>query len=403
MSQNATLTERPSEADYLPWEDPEFVRAPWPWFDRLLTEKPVLVLDDGSVVVSKYADVVRFAKHPSLLSVPPDGIGDSPWAANLHSVLLTEGDDHRRIRRSFASWLTPKAVQKWGHTAADSARAALDRVGADGLIEAHSALGVQPAQDAMAHALGIPTEDGFPYIHATNLTMMSMGWNPTSDEITRAHEGFGYMMFQAERLIEAKRRHRGDGMLLDEMITAVDEGRLSERELKESIQILWGSAAHNPGHVMASALVDLADNPHVFTVYKQDPDSRDAIINEIFRRSLPEVALDRFTTEPLEIGGVTVPGDGTRIRFVLGAALRDRDVFPNPDEFDYQRPKEASMAIAFGVGTHNCAGQAMARAELRAVLDVIAERYAAVEIVGEPVWTNSDRHRNCEGLTVRLS
>lgn len=402
MSQYSTVVDQPADTEYLPWDDPEFIRAPWPWFDRLLAEKPILALEDGSVVVSKYADVVKFAKHPSLVSVPPGGIGESPWAANLNSVLLTEGEQHRRIRRSFASWLTPKACQKWAQVAADSARAALDRIGADGIIEAHRALGVQPAQDAMAHALGIPREDGFPYIHATNLTMMSMGWDPSPDEVTRAHEGFGYMMFQAEGLIEAKRRNRGDGMLLDEMISAVDEGRLSERELKESIQILWGSAAHNPGQVMASALVDFATHPDVFLAYKENDDSREPIINEVIRRSLPEVAIDRFATQPLEIRGVVVPV-GTRIRFILGAALRDPEVFPNPDEFDYNRPKEASMAIAFGVGSHNCAGQALARAKARAVLDVLADRYRKVEIIGEPVWVHSDRHRNCEGLTVRLS
>jgi cytochrome P450 len=398
VSQQSVLTDQ-SESEYLPWENPEFVRAPWPWFDRLLTEKPILVLDDGSVIVSKYADVMKFLKHPSLHAVPPGGIGDSPWAANLNSVLLTEGDRHKRIRLTFAGWLTPKACRQWAQTAADSARAALDQMGEDGIIEAHRALGVQPAQDAMADALGVEREDGFPYIHATNLTMMAMGWNPSPDEVTRAHEGFGYMMFQAERLIEEKRRNPGDG-LLDAMIKAVDEGGLTERELKESIQILWGSAAHNPGHAMATALVDFAENPHVFTAYKENPDVRDAILGEVFRRALPEVALDRFTTEPLEIHDLTVP-PGTRIRFILGAALRDPEVFSNPDEFDYTRPKE-TLALAFGLGIHNCAGQAIARAVARAVLDVIADRYSTIEIIGEPVWHNSDRHRNCEGLTVRL-
>lgn len=398
---NADLGTERTQDYYLPFTNPDFVRAPWPWFDRLLAERPLLILDDGAVVLSRYADVVKFAKHPTLVSVPPDGIGDSPWAANLNSVLLTEGDRHRRIRRTFTSWLTPKSVKKWAVTAAASANAALDAIGADGIIEAHGRLGVQPAQDAMAHALGIPREDGFSYIHATNLTMMSMGYSPTEEEVIRAREGFGYMMFQAERLIADKRRNPGDGMLL-EMIKATDEGKLTERELKESIQILWGSAAHNPGQVMSSALVDLAANPDVFTAYKNDPSVREAIINEVIRRSLPEVALDRFATEDLDIHGHIVK-PGTLIRFILGAALRDRDVFPNPDDFDYNRPKEASMAIAFGVGTHNCAGQAFGRAVAEAVLDVVTARYNRVEIVGEPQWAHSDRHRNCEGLTVRFS
>lgn len=397
-----TLAAPATEEDYLPLDNPEFINAPWPWFDRLLAEKPVLVLDDGGLVLSKYADVVKWAKHPTLVAVPPDGIGDSPWAANLNSVLLTEGDRHKRIRRSFASWLTPKACRQWAQTAADSARDALDRMGPDGIIEGHRELGVQPAQDAMAHALGVPRDDGFPLIHATNLTMMSMAIAHSPEDKVRANEGFGYMMFEADRLIEEKRRNPGDGMLLDSMIKIADEGGLSERELKESIQILWGSAAHNPGHVMASALVDCAEFPHVLTTYRDNPNEREEILLEIFRRALPEVALDRFTTEPLEIAGVELPR-GALVRFILGAALRDPEVFPDPDKFDHTRPKESSAVLAFGVGTHNCAGQAIARAVLRAVLDVVVERYTTVELVGEPVWSRSDRHRNCERLTVRLS
>lgn len=402
MEQHADSAVTQTSEELLPWRDPEFIRAPWPWFDRVLRDHPLLEMADGTFVVSRYPDVMTYAKHRSLVSVPPEGMGDDPWAANENSVLLTEGERHSRIRRTFSGWLTPKAVKTWAETAAQTARETLDEIGADGLIDAHRKLGVQPAQDAMAHALGVDREDGFPYIRATNQTMMAMGAQPTDNEIVRAHEGFGYMMFQAERLIETKRQNPGDGMLLEAMIRAADEGQLTERELKESVQILWGSAAHNPGHHVSSALVDLANNPEAFTAYKKDPAAREAILNETIRRALPEVVLDRFATEPLEIHGVTIP-QGTKLRFILGAALRDPDVFRNPDEFDWQRPKEASMALAFGVGTHNCAGQAIARATATAVLDVITERFNQVEVVGEPLWVFSDRHRNCEGLTVRFS
>lgn len=395
-----SITAPPGE-DLLPWRDPQFIKAPWPWYARVREESPVLRLDEGTFVVTRYDDVMEHLKHPSLVAVPPAGIGDSPWASNLNSVLLTEGDRHSRIRKSFSSWLTPKACKDWASVAAETARAALDRLGPDGIINAHRELGVQPAQDAMAAALGVPREDGVPYIHATNLTMDSMGWEPTEDEKTRAWEGFGFMMFNAERLIEEKRRNPGDG-LLDAMIKSTDEGTLTPRELKESVQILWGSAAHNPGHAIASALADFAAYPQAWAEYRANPASRPAIINETIRRALPEVLVDRFTTEPYEIRGVEVPAN-SMIRFVLGSALRDPEVFSDPDGFDWTRPPAASMAIAFGAGTHNCAGQAIARAEVRAILDVLAERFEKIEIVGEPHWVFSDRHRNCEGLTVRLS
>ena len=397
-----TLTDATmADDELLPWADPEFCRAPWPWYDRMLVERPVAVMSDGTVVVSKYADVMEHLKNRSLVAEPLEGMGDSPWAANLNSVLLTEGDRHTRIRRSFGSWFTPKMVAKWAQFAAQSAAEALDRMGPDGVIEGHRALGVQPAQDAMAYILGIERADGFPYIHATNVTMETMfGTDP--EDVRRANEAFGFMMFQADSLIAQKRANPGDGMLLDKLIEATDAGELSERELKESVQILWGSAAHNPGQVMAAALSDLASLPWVFDSYRSQPDRRDDIISEMIRRALPEVAVDRFATEPLQIRGVDV-AVGTRVRFLLGAALRDPEVFANPDEFDYNRPPSASMALAFGLGTHHCAGQALARAEARAVLDVLADRFSKVELVGEPVWVLTPRHRNCEGLTVRLS
>lgn len=394
------ITARANE-DLLPWRDPEFVKAPWPWFARVREEHPLLELEDGTYVVSRYDDVTEHLQSKSLVAVSADGVGDSPWASNLNSVLMTEGERHTRIHKSFRKWLTPKFTKDMGEVAAQSARAALDRVGPDGLIDAHRDLGVQPAQDAMASMLGIPTEDGMPYILATNQTMDALGWHPTDDEKSRAWDGFGFMMFNADRLIREKRKTPGDG-LLDEMIRINDEGGLTDRELKESLQILWGSAAHNPGFVMASALADMAAYPEAWAAYRAEPEARTGIINEAFRRALPEVLVDRYTTEPYEIRGVTIPAN-RMVRFLLGAAVRDPEVFRDPDGFDWTRPATASMAIAFGAGTHACCGQAVARVEMRAVLDVLAERAERIEIVGEPDWVYSDRHRNCEGLTVRLS
>ncbi|WP_053386675.1 cytochrome P450 [Leucobacter japonicus] len=391
----------PEGEDLLPWRDPEFVKAPWPWFARVREEFPILQLDDGTIVVSRYDDITEHLRSQELVAVSPDGIGDSPWVANTNSVLMTEGERHTRIHKSFRKWLTPKNAAGMADIAADSTRAALAGIGPDGVINAHAYLGVQPAQDAMADFLGIPREDGMPYIIATNQTMDSMGWQPTEQEKLLAREGFGYMMFQVDRLIKEKRRNPGDG-LLDELIRINDEGGLSDRELKESVQILWGSAAHNPGYVIASAMADLASYPEAWKAYRENPDARTAIINEIFRRALPEVLVDRYATEPYEIRGVTVQ-PGQMVRFLLGAAVRDPEVFSDPDGFDWTRPPSASMSIAFGAGTHACCGQAVARIEIRAILDVLAERFEKIEVVGEPQWVFSDRHRNCEELFVRLT
>lgn len=401
-SPQATLA-KPNDEELLPWSDPEFRRAPWPWFARLVRDYPILQLEDGSYVVTKYDLVVKHAKDRSLLAIPPEEVGQGPWAANDNMVLRKDGEEHTALRRTFGPYFTLKYVEEMVATVAAEANAALDRVGADDeLFEAHRELGVLPQMAAMAKIMGLPMEDASELVHSTNLTMMGMTWDPTEDDVVRAYEGFGYMMTRVDTLIRWKKEHRGDGSLVDHWLTLVEEGKITERAVKEHLQAFWAGAGHNPGYVLACALVAFDEHPELLPTFRQEPASREPILDEVIRLASPEMALDRYTTETLEIGGMTLP-KGTHIRFILGAALRDPDVFENPNDFDYKRPKEANMGIAFGLGRHACPGMNFARMALRTVLTCLAERYERVEVVGEPDWKLSDRHRNCEGIDVRFA
>ncbi|WP_143673232.1 cytochrome P450, partial [Streptomyces griseiscabiei] len=84
-------------------------------------------------------------------------------------------------------------------------------------------------------------------------------------------------------------------------------------------------------------------------------------------------------------------------------ANRDPAVFENPDEFDHARPPEASRNLTFGLGTHACAGQLLARAETRVILGLVAERHSSVELVGDPLEVRTDRLVAFDKLPVRLS
>lgn len=394
---------QPTDEELLPWSDPEFRRAPWPWFARLVKEYPIVQLESGSYVVTGYDLVVKHAKDRSLVAISEEDVGRGPWAANDNMVLRKDGEEHTALRRTFASYITMKAVEEMVTTVADQTNAALEQIGADGmLVKAHRELGVLPQMAGMAKIMGLPIEDASEMVHSTNLTMMGMTWDPSPEDVVRAYEGFGYMMTRVDTLIRWKKAHRGDGSLVDHWLTLVEEGKITERNVKEHLQAFWAGAGHNPGYVLACALVAFDEHPGLLPVYRDEPESREAILDEVIRLAVPEMALDRYTTEPLEIGGMMLP-IGAHIRFILGAALRDPDVFENPNEFDYQRPKEANMGIAFGLGRHACPGMNFARMSLRTVLACLAERYEKVEVIGEPDWKFSDRHRNCEGITVRFS
>ncbi|MDX3638051.1 cytochrome P450 [Streptomyces sp. MB09-02B] len=115
-----------------------------------------------------------------------------------------------------------------------------------------------------------------------------------------------------------------------------------------------------------------------------------------------ELIITRFPNEDIEIQGVPIPA-GSCVKYPIGAANRDPAVFENPDEFDYHRPPDASRNLTFGLGTHACAGQLLARAETATILGLVAERYSSVELAGEPSEVRTDRLVAFDKLPVRLS
>lgn len=391
-----------SEDDVFPWKDPEFCRAPWPWYQRALRDHPVYRLENGTYCVSRYEDVVTYAKLPSLTIAPPGGMGDSPWGRLSNTVLLNDPPLHTEKRRRFSRWLTPKMVRTWMETTAAKVEQALDEIGEDGVIDSYRDLCVQPAHAAMCAALGIPEDDAIPVIHEMNRMILSLKEDPTRADMEGSSAGLDYLLGRSEEIIEWKRANRGAGSLLDELLGMQERGECTYEEVHESIVMLWGSAGHNPGYLLSAGFETFARQPEVWEAYRREPEQRDAIINELVRMNPPEVTFERFPTEPLEIGGVHIE-PGERIKFMIAAANRDPLVFEHPDEFDHRRSKEASVNLSFGLGPHSCAGQVISRAEARTTFDIVADRFGHVEVIGEPVWVFTDRSRGCEGMTIRLS
>ena len=80
----------------------------------------------------------------------------------------------------------------------------------------------------------------------------------------------------------------------------------------------------------------------------------------------------RFVTRDVEIHGEIVPA-GSVLALVVASANRDERHWDAPDHFDVTR--RAEMHLTFGFGAHYCLGQALARLELRVVLEELLQRF----------------------------
>lgn len=378
--------------DILPWSHPDFRRNPYPWYARLQRDYPLYQENEQTYIISRYEDYIKYVKHPAMSMVEPDWVKPHNWHVFLDTILFYDPPKHTTTRRHTNKWFTPKLVAEWVKHTISVTEEALNQIEPDGYIEAHHHICVVPTHITMCRVLGV-IEDEIELATLNSLKIVGMQTPAaTQADKDRARDGFEWLFAKCKAMINEKRENPGNG-LLDAMLTLEASGDMTYNEVLQTLVLFYFSGAPNPAYLLASILEHFAREPHLFELYRENPEVRQAMINEFIRLNPPEQSFTRYPTEDIEIRGITIPA-GSCIRFMTAAANRDETVFKRPNQFDHTRPQEASQHVSFGVGVHACAGQVISRAEVQASLDVIAQRFKRIELAEEPVTMNDDRIRN---------
>jgi cytochrome P450 len=131
---------------------------------------------------------------------------------------------------------------------------------------------------------------------------------------------------------------------------------------------------------MAGGVQALVENPDEM-LRLRDPALLESAVDEIVRWVTPITHFIRTATEPYELRGVRFePGDSVVMSYT--SANRDEDVFDDPFRFDVGR--SPNPHLAFGFGPHRCLGEALAKMEIKALLQALLPRLESIELAGEP-------------------
>lgn len=386
--------------DLLPWGNLDFRKNPYPWYARLQREYPLYRENENTWVITRYKDYMDFVRHPAMTIVEPTWVGPHPWRAIESTVQGVEGAEHVKMRRHSNKWFTPKLVKEWVKHTAEITLSELEHVDADGFLEAHHHLCVMPSHVTMCRVLQIDERDVDRVIQNTLKIVGAQSPLATEANKAVAREGFAFLFEKCRAMIAKKREEPGDG-LLDALLAAQDKGEMTEKEVLETLLLFYFSGAPNPAFMLASILHHFTREPELLLMYRDNPEQRQAMINEFIRLYPPEMSFTRFLTEDLQIHGQTIPR-GSCLRFITAAVNRDASVFSQPGRFNHLRGEQESQQVSFGIGAHACAGQVITRAEIETVLNIVTERYSRIELAGEPLTLNDDRIRNYLELPVRF-
>lgn len=226
----------------------------------------------------------------------------------------------------------------------------------------------------------------------------------TPDELPAINEGVARLNDYVAKLLDDRRARPREDFLTSYARATAEEGKLTESEIRVQMAgvILAGSDTTRTG--TASILSQLLQHPDQWAMVCADPDRwKKAAVEEGLRFDPPVGSVGRVAIREFDIDGVVIP-EGRLASISLVSALRDPDVYPEPDRFDITRTGLPKWNIAFGAGAHRCLGEALARAEMEEAIATIARLAPNTRIVGKPpTITGHVAIRSVDAMTVEFA
>jgi cytochrome P450 len=394
--------------------DAAFFADPYGRYARLRAERPVARARTpvGLPVwlVTRYDDVRQalndprlakdaggFARVLSAQPVPPER--RTVFAEELtRHMLSSDPPDHTRLRKLVSRAFTVRAIAGMRPRIEELAAGLADRMAAGPPeVDLLDAFAFPLPMAVICDLLGVPDAERTSFRSWSNTLLSSDG--PAADRSAAAAAMARYL----GALVAEKRARPADDMLSAIVAASEDADRLSPDETVAMAFLLLVAGHETTVNLIGNGVLALFRHPDRLAELRADPDLTPRAVEEFLRYDGPvDLATFRHTTEPVEIGGTTIPA-GEVVLVALASADRDPDRFPVPDELDLHR--EPAGHLAFGHGLHHCLGAPLARLEGDVAFRTLLARFPDLALAGDPdelTWRASLLMRGLTRLPVRL-
>jgi cytochrome P450 len=373
--------------------DESLVEDPYPYFEALRAECPVLPLPHlGVVAVTGYDEATEVYRDPETFSscisvvgpfaqfpVSLDGDDVSEVVDRyrdqlpMHEHMVTmDPPDHTRERALLMRLITPKRLRDNESFMWRLADQQLDEFVADGRCEFITAYAQPFAMLAVADLLGVPESDHQRFREGFGLTK-GIGTVGAGEEGSVGENPLAWLDKWFAAYIEERRREPRKDVLTDlALATYPDGGTPDVTNVVRTATFLFAAGQETTARLLAAALKHLAEHPELQDELRADRARIVDFVDEALRVESPVKADFRLARRSTAIAGVDIPA-GTPVMLLNGAANRDPRRFECPHDFRVDRANAGSH-IAFGRGVHSCPGGPLARAEARVSLERILDR-----------------------------
>jgi cytochrome P450 len=366
---------------------------------------PEYPAEAGFWSVTKWDDVKQVSMDWQTFSSEKGGITavtDSIIPLELIQAMFIGMDPpkHDRLKNLFQRGFTPKRIGEHEVRIREIAAKVLD--GLDGRATCDLVTDVaQPVVSRVIHSfMGVPEEDDKVWADLMNAVLGASDpdLNPEGPEAIMQRD-VPEIFRRCQELIAARRENPTDDLTSVLVHAEVDGHRLEEHEIVMGFFLLVAAGNDSTKATYCSAMRALMEHPEQKQMLVDDPSLVKSAVEESLRMYPAFAHFRRTAMKDTTVGDHPVR-EGDKIVMWYVSSNRDEDVFERPNQFDVKRDPDHQ---AFGGGgRHFCLGAALARLELKILIEETLKRYPQIEIGGTPVYVESPFINQLKTLPVRL-
>jgi cytochrome P450 len=323
-----------------------------------------------------------------------------PLEAQQQQMISMDPPRHDRLKALFQKGFTPRRIAEHEERIRDIVNRTWDRVADRGECDLVNEVAGPVVSRVIGSFIGSPEEDDERHMHETN-TVLGFG----DDDLRPTEEAVVEIMTNAwnetmERIAE-RRDNPGMNDLTDVLVhSEVDGERLSDTEIFMGLGLLGAAGNDSTRSVFTSGMLGLLENPEQLQLLRDDPELIPGAVEELLRMYPAFAHFRRTATRDVEMHGKTIR-EGDKVLLWYVSSNRDERVYEDAQRLDVTRDPDHQ---AFGAGgRHFCLGAALARLEIKVLVQETLRRFPDIELAGEPTKARSLFLNQLKTLPVRFT
>ncbi len=375
--------------------------CPVHWSDGI-TEYPN---EDGFWSVTTADDVLEVSRDWQTFSSELGG-----FTATKHTGLSLEmqqsmfiGMDppkHDRLKALFQRGFTPKRIAEHEDAIRAITVEALDRLAGRETCDLVEDVAQPVVARVIGSFMGLSPEDDAVWARLMNSIVGAGDPDATPDGADSVMENEVPEVFERCGRLIAERRETPTDDLTSVLVHAeLDGERLEDHEIVMGFLLLMAAGNDSTKATYCSGMRALMEDREQLRQVAEDPSLVPGVVEESLRMFPAFAHFARTATRDTELRGQAIR-EGEKLVMWYPSSNRDETRFEDPDRFDVTRNAEHQ---AFGAGgRHFCLGTALARLELRTLIEETLARYPEIAIDGTPKHVESGFANQLKTLPVRL-